>query len=75
MTQAKKTTAKQAIELAQTLNCVQFYTQHEKFIEEDEVENLCDYNEGAVNLIYHGTDHPVAIAFLDGEYMDWSYCS
>ena len=75
MTQAKKTTAKQAIALAQTLNCVQFYTQNEEFIEEDEVENLCDYNEGAVNLIYHGTDHPVAIAFLNGEYMDWSYCS
>jgi len=64
-----------AIKNAQLLDCASFYTKYEKFIEWDAVENLSDFNEGMVNLIYHGTDMPVAILFIDGEYSDWSYCS
>lgn len=75
MTQAKNIRCKQAIKLAQTMDCVQFYKQYEKFIEDDEVENICNYNEGLVNLIYHGTDQSIAILFINGAYTDWSYCS
>ena len=64
-----------AVKDAQLMDCAQFYAKYENNIEWDEVSNLTDFNDGTVNLIYHGTDCPVAILFCDGTYIDWSYCS
>ena len=71
----RRSQAMTAVKAAQLLDCASFYAQYERFIEWDEVENLSDFNEGMVNLIYHGTDYPVAIIFCDGDYIDWAYCS
>ena len=60
---------------AQLLDCAQFYAKYEPHLEWDEVDNLSNYNDGTVNLIYHGTDCSVAILFLNGGFIDWSYCS
>ena len=67
--------AMSAVKDAQLMDCAQFYAKYENNIEWDEVSNLTDFNDGTVNLIYHGTDCPVAILFCDGTYIDWSYCS
>jgi hypothetical protein len=70
-----RTMSMTAVKDAQIMDCASFYKKHEKNLEWDEVENLSDFNDGMVNLIYHGTDQSIAILFIDGEYDDWSYCS
>lgn len=70
----RRTSSNTAIRNAQLLDCAQFYAKYEKYIEWDEVSNLSDFNDGIVNLIYHGTDKPVSILFSDGSYIDWSFC-
>jgi hypothetical protein len=69
----RRTTSKTAIRNAQLLDCAQFCAKYEKYIEWDEVSNLSDFNDGIVNLIYHGTDYPVAIMFSNGDYIDWGF--
>ena len=70
-----RTMSMTAVRDAQIMDCASFYQKHEKHLEWDEVENLSDFNDGMVNLIYHGTDQDIAILFCDGKYDDWSYCS
>jgi hypothetical protein len=69
----RRTSSKTAIRNAQLLDCAQFCAKYEKYIEWDEVSNLSDFNDGIVNLIYHGTDYPVAIMFSNGDYIDWGF--
>jgi hypothetical protein len=69
----RRTSSKTAIRNAQLLDCAQFCAKYEKYIEWDEVSNLSDFNDGTVNLIYHGTDYPVAIMFSNGDYIDWGF--
>ena len=71
----RRSLAMTAVKAAQLLDCASFYARYEKHLEWDEVSNLTDFNEGTVNLIYHGTDYPVAILFCNGDYIDWSYFS
>jgi len=70
-----RTMSMTAIKDAQIMDCASFYKKHKKNLEWDEVENLSDFNDGMVNLIYHGIDQDIAILFWDGEYSNWSYCS
>ena len=70
----RRTSSKTAIRNAQLLDCAQFYKKYEKFLEMDEVDNMLDLNDGTVNLIFHGTDYPIAIMFSNGDYIDWAYC-
>ena len=69
----RRTLAMTAVRNAQLLDCVQFYEKYEKSIEWDEIDNLFDFNEGSVNLIYHGSDYAITIQFFNGDYIDWSY--
>jgi hypothetical protein len=64
-----------AVKDAQLMDCAKFYKRYEEDLEWNEVDNLSDFNEGTVNLLYHGTDASVAILFLNGGFIDWSYCS
>ena len=56
------------IKAAQQMDCASFYNKYEKDLEWDAVENLSDYNEGMVNLIYHGTGTAIVILFIDGKF-------
>jgi hypothetical protein len=71
----RRTLAMTAVKAAQLLDCASFYRQYEQNLEWDEVNNLSDFNDGTVNLFYHGTDCSVALLFLNGSFIDWSYCS
>ena len=70
----RRTSSKTAIRNAQLLDCAQFYKKYEKFLEMDEVDNLLDFNDGDVNLIFHGTDESIAMLFHNGNFRDWAYC-
>jgi hypothetical protein len=69
----RRTSSNTAIRNAQLLDCAQFCAKYEKYIEWDEVSNLSDFNDGIVNLIYHGTDKTVSILFSNGDYIDWGF--
>ena len=70
----KQLTSAECILEAQSMNCDAFNSKHEIYIEWDVVENLLDFNEGSVNLIYQGLDCEIAILFCDGRYNESSLC-
>ena len=62
------------IKTAQEMDCASFYKMYENSLECTDVENLMDFNEGAVNLLYRTVDTaPIDILFIDGEFNQWSY--
>jgi hypothetical protein len=70
----KQLTSEEIILEAQSMNCDSFRKKHEKHLEWDVIENILDFNEGSVNLIYQGLDLETAILFCDGRYSDASLC-
>jgi len=70
----KQLTSAEIILEARSMNCDAFNSKHEIYIEWDVIENILDFNEGSVNLIYQGSDCEIAILFCDGRYSDASLC-
>ena len=61
-------TSKTAIKKAQSMDCATFMEKYENQIEWDAIENVSDYNEGMVNIAFHGTDETQYFLFIDGKF-------
>ena len=67
-------TQENIIKAAQGTDCATFYREHENALEWIDIDNLSDFNEGMVNLLYRPTHgEPIALLFVNGEFAEWSY--
>jgi hypothetical protein len=70
---SRKITSKTAIKKAQSTDCSTFMKTFDEQIEWDEIENIGNFNEGMVNIAFHGTDETRYLLFIDGEFDTASY--
>lgn len=68
MTKSKsQITSKEALKEAQSMNCSTFMEKYDSQIEWDEIENILNYDEGTVNIAFHGKDQTQYFLFVDGK--------
>jgi hypothetical protein len=50
----------------ENLTAAEFITKYENNIELLDVDNMLDYNEGVVNIVFHGRKSEISMLFVDG---------